>query len=73
MTCRDDDNKRKVFHCDTCPEHIETGKEDFTQALIYMKRFGWKTYTGPDNDYAHACPPCVANYVTDQQAKAACK
>lgn len=52
-----------VFHCDTCPEHIETDKDDFTQALIVARRKGWKTYKGPDKQWAHACPACVEDYV----------
>lgn len=68
MTCKTE-NGQKVFHCDECAEHIETECEGFTEAIIYMKRHGWKTYTGPDKEYAHACPACVADYVADQQAK----
>lgn len=59
------------FTCDTCPEHIEcTGcGRDFTTAKIFAQRAGWKTYKGPDQQWAHSCPVCVANWAKDQREK----
>lgn len=52
-----------VFHCDTCPEHVECdGRSDFTGCLIYAKEQGWRTYKGPDKEWAHACPSCTKDF-----------
>lgn len=51
-----------LFHCDECPEHIETNESDFTAALERAKRHGWRGFVGPDKKYAHACPVCVADW-----------
>lgn len=58
-----------VFHCDTCPEEIECPGcgRDFTTSLIYAKGFGWKSYKGPDKEWAHACPVCVADWSEKQR------
>lgn len=73
MTCITDDDGYKNFQCDTCPEIFETKRRDFLEAKIFFERFGWRSYKGPDKMFAHACPPCTANFVADQQAKAARK
>lgn len=74
MTQRfDRDSGHQVINCDTCAEVLETKRSDFLEAKIFAKKFGWRTYMGPDKKFAHACPPCTANFVADQQAKAARK
>lgn len=57
------------FHCDTCPEAIATGESDFKLARIAARREGWKTYKGPDKQWAHSCPSCAAEYILEQQKK----
>lgn len=69
MTVRTDENGKKVFHCDTCPEHIETGRDDFAQAQMTAKKFGWRKYVGPDGKFADACPVCTATYAEEQRKK----
>jgi hypothetical protein len=61
------DHGEGIFHCDTCPSHIECdGRSDFTGSLIYAKSKGWRTYKGPDKQWAHACPSCTAEYAREQ-------
>ncbi len=64
------DNGEGVFHCDTCPEHIKCDDcTEFTDSLIFAKRKGWRTYIGPDQKWAAACPVCVADYANEQQQR----
>lgn len=51
-----------VFSCDECPETIETGEDDFNEAKAAIARAGWRTFMGPDKQWANACPVCVAEF-----------
>lgn len=51
-----------VFHCDTCPEHIESDHVDPSAGLEEIKEKGWRAYIGPDKLWAHSCPACVEVY-----------
>jgi hypothetical protein len=62
------ENGEGVFFCDECPEHIECdGRSDFTGSLIYAKEKGWKTFKGPDKEWAHACPACVQAFAASRR------
>jgi hypothetical protein len=69
MTFRIEHNEG-MFFCDSCPEHIECdGRSDFKGAHIFAKSKGWRTYIGPDKEWAAACPLCVEQHAEDQRRK----
>lgn len=51
-----------VFSCDECPETIDTDEADFNEAKAAIERAGWRTFKGPDKQWANACPVCVAEF-----------
>lgn len=52
-----------AFHCDTCPDHIETDHvAEFATSLDEVRAKGWRVYKGPDKMWAHACPACVVSF-----------
>jgi hypothetical protein len=51
-----------VFSCDECPESIDTGEENFAAAKAAILAAGWRTFKGPDGEWAQACPVCVAEF-----------
>lgn len=51
-----------AFSCDECPESIETGEDDFNEAKALITAAGWRTFKGPDGEWAQACPVCVAEF-----------
>lgn len=51
-----------VVACDTCPDVIETGMDNFKDTMIESRKRGWRSYKGPDDEWAHACPSCTENY-----------
>ena len=51
-----------VFHCDECPEHIETDENEFAAARLVLQSKGWRSFIGPDKQWAHACPACVSKF-----------
>ncbi len=57
-------NGKGCFNCDTCSEVIITDGEDFKESLIEAKREGWRTYRGPDGEWAHACPSCTRDFAS---------
>lgn len=56
-----------VFHCDECPEHIETEADNFNEALAIAKAAGWRTFIGPDKKWAHTCPSCVEKFTKEKR------
>lgn len=59
-----------VFHCDECPEHIDTEEPDnFEAATAAMKAAGWRTFKGPDKQWAHSCPLCVSDFAWSQRRR----
>ncbi len=48
-----------TFECDECGEEIHTEESDFPTALSVMKKEGWKSLKGRDDDWGHLCPTCV--------------
>lgn len=56
-----------VFSCDECPETIETDEEDFAAAKAKIEAAGWRTFRGPDKQWAQACPVCVAEFAKGRQ------
>lgn len=53
---------RGMFQCDECPDYLDTEEPDMRAALEIVKRRGWRTYRGPDREWAHSCPSCVAKF-----------
>lgn len=51
-----------VFHCDECPEAIETEEDTFTSAWAAARAKGWRSFKGPDKQWAHVCPACVGDW-----------
>jgi hypothetical protein len=47
-----------VYHCDECPDHIETGEDDFDSRRAALQMAGWRTFKGPDGLWANTCPAC---------------
>lgn len=57
-----------LFHCDSCPEHIECDEcPDFDSSREYAYRHGWRTYRGLDKLWANACPVCTADFAKEQR------
>lgn len=46
------------FHCDSCPEILETETKDFQAALKVFKNSDWITRK-IENDFHHVCPDCL--------------
>lgn len=51
-----------VIHCDTCPEALDTEHIDFTEARTAAQAKGWRSYKGPDKEWAHSCPSCTQDF-----------
>lgn len=47
-----------VFHCDHCPESVETGETEFTHAFKAVQREGWKAEK-VGGGWEHSCPSCA--------------
>lgn len=48
-----------VVHCDECPEVLETETSSkFDAQRLAVDHHGWRTYKGPDDEWAQACPAC---------------
>lgn len=56
-----------VWHCDECPEHIDTGESDFDEGRRILKEKGWRTFKGPDDLWAQACPSCTEAWAKEQR------
>lgn len=70
------DNRDQVLHCDECPEHFEIDHKDsmdaddvFKRTMMTSRTAGWRSFKGPDGDYAHACPSCVKVWAENQRRK----
>lgn len=46
-----------VFECDSCPEVLDTGTDDFSDACLMAKAEGWKTRKIA-NEWLHGCSKC---------------
>ncbi len=47
-----------VFECDGCEEVCETGTDEFSYAVSYIKREGW-LIRKVGEEWTHECPRCV--------------
>lgn len=47
-----------VFHCDRCPEFVETATRDFHVGVEAAKRAGWR-FDRDGEQWNHICPSCV--------------
>ena len=60
------DNRDQTLSCDECPEQFELDHKErdpddnFKRTMMESKAAGWRSFRGPDNEWAHACPSCVA-------------
>ena len=52
-----------VFHCDgdKCHESVETGHEEWSSALAFMKRKGWRVLKD-GQEWLHLCKDCKHDY-----------
>lgn len=50
-----------IFHCDTCPEVLDTDTEDFDPAWAEAKEVGWRAYKEA-GEWCHACPACAEDW-----------
>ena len=60
-----DDEGRLVFHCDTCPDAIDTEAHNIVSALRSLRSEGWQVVrigSGVSAQYLHRCPDCQAQY-----------
>lgn len=55
------------FTCDTCPEDIDCDGREFAEAKQFAFSKGWRTYKGPDGQWANSCPSCVVDFAKAQQ------
>lgn len=46
-----------VAHCDSCPEYLDTGEEDFRAGVAAIKRVGWGIKHA--GEWVHTCPACL--------------
>ena len=58
-----------VFACDECPESIDTGEDNFKDAMVEAHLRKWVSFKGPDGKWAHACPACHEDWKAEQQKK----
>lgn len=56
-----------VVTCDECPEHIETECDDWNEAKAAATAANWRTFKGPDQEWANACPVCVAEFAKSKR------
>lgn len=59
--------KESTFSCDTCPESIDCDDREFQEAKEFAESKGWRTYRGPDKQWAHSCPVCVADFAKSKR------
>lgn len=53
------DGRTFVASCDECPESLDTDEDNFAAARVTIAEKGWRTFMGPDKQFANACPACV--------------
>jgi hypothetical protein len=46
-----------VFHCDQCPEHLETEQANWDSAWNFAKRQGWHAKK-VGTEWIHVCSNC---------------
>lgn len=53
-----------ILRCDECSDGVfeADGARDLTRTLMEAKTKGWRSFKGPDDEWAHACPSCVADF-----------
>lgn len=54
------------FHCDVCPEYVDTEEQDFGEALAMVKEAGWRAVK-ISNQWEHRCPSCVEDETTKKR------
>jgi hypothetical protein len=63
------DGRTFVVHCDECPESLDTDRDDHQRAVATIRYRGWRTFKGPDGEWANACPACVEHFARQQRTK----
>lgn len=58
-----------VVHCDECPESLDTEADGYHRAVAVTRERGWRTFRGPDGEWANACPACVQKFATQQRTR----
>lgn len=53
----DRQHNQMVYECDACPETLETGESEFSDALAMFRREGWKAER-VGFEWTHLCPDC---------------
>jgi len=53
------DQRTFIASCDECPESFDTEQDNFAAARVTVAEKGWRTFRGPDKEWANACPACV--------------
>lgn len=48
-----------VVHCDECTEYLETGCDDFHDAIQYLKDEQWRISKDEDDEWIHLCTECA--------------
>lgn len=46
------------FICDGCGEYLETGTEDFNEALSILRNYHWRSFKEEDSEWMHHCDDC---------------
>jgi len=48
-----------VFHCDTCPDSLDTGVSTFDEAILKLRGAGWAFYKElGEEQWKHRCLEC---------------
>jgi hypothetical protein len=56
------DRSEIVFQCDaaSCPEFLETGTKDLSEARQQLEEAGWDSINA-EGEWLHNCPSCKIN------------
>lgn len=50
-----------IFHCDSCPEVLDTEHDEFDPAWAEARSAGWHAFREA-GEWCHACPDCAEDY-----------
>jgi len=50
---------RIAFHCDTCPDSLETDAQSINEAMVQLREAGWAFYKEDGQEqFKHRCRDC---------------
>ena len=50
-----------TFECDDCGDELDTGEDEFSEALRMFRDFGWLSHKDGE-EWSHYCKGCKRNH-----------